>query len=201
MALWLRPEPLVLASKSTARRAMLEAAGIPVEVRPADIDERGIEAGSGSADPGKVALLLAREKAKAASLQCPGRLVVGADQTLAMGSERFSKPRDMASARAQLKSLRGRSHMLRSGFALCQDNAIISEEVSEAKLKMRPFSDRVLEAYLAAAGPAVTQSVGGYQLEGIGVQLFETIAGDHFTILGLPLLRLLAALRQEGSLS
>jgi septum formation protein len=201
MSLWLRSDPLVLASKSAVRRAMLEAAGIPVEVRPADIDERGIEAASGSAEASEVASLLAREKAKAASVQLPGRLVVGADQTLALGHERFSKPRDRDEARAQLRSLRGRSHKLSAAVAVCRDNSVVYEEVSDAKLKMRAFSDRVLEAYLEAAGPAVTDSVGGYQLERIGIQLFEAIEGDHFTILGLPLLPLLGFLRREGSLA
>ena len=180
---------------------MLEAAGIPVEVYPADIDERAIEAASGSAEPGEVAALLAREKALAVAAKMPGRLVVGADQTLAVGNTRFSKPADRDAARVQLKMLRGRSHELHSAVALASAGTISFQAISVASLTMREFSDRFLDAYLDAADTAVTQSVGGYQLEGIGIHLFEKVEGDHFTILGLPLLPLLAFLRQEGSLA
>lgn len=201
MSLWLRPDPLVLASKSVVRRALLEAAGIPVEVHPADIDERGIEAAGGSAGPGEVAALLAREKALAVSAQLPGRLVVGADQTLALENQRFSKPIDLSAARHQLQTLRGRTHRLYSAIAAAQDARVLYQHCATASLTMREFSDSFLDAYINAAGSAVTQSVGGYQLEGIGIHLFERIEGDHFTILGLPLLPLLAFLREEGSLA
>jgi septum formation protein len=201
MSLWLRSDPLVLASKSPIRRAVLEAAGIPVAVHPADIDERGIEAASGSAGPGEVAAVLAREKALAVSGQLPGRLVVGADQTLALESQRFSKPLDRSAARRQLQTLRGRTHRLHSAVAVAQDGQVVYQHVAMASLTMREFSDSFIDAYIDAAGSAVTQSVGGYQLEGIGIHLFERIDGDHFTILGLPLLSLLAFLRQEGSLT
>jgi septum formation protein len=201
MGLWLRPEPLVLASKSAARRGMLQAAGIPVAAHPADIDERGIEAGSDQAGPGDVAALLAREKALAVSAAMPDRLVVGADQTLAVGTTRFSKPADRDAARLQLKLLRGRSHELHSAVALVSGGLVVFRANAVATMTMRAFSDETLDRYLDATGAAVTSSVGGYQIEGIGIQLFERIDGDHFTILGLPLLPLLAALREAGALA
>lgn len=200
MALWLADRPLLLASKSASRRALLQGAGIPIEVKAADIDERGIEAKAGLADPGAVAALLAREKAVAVSVEQPGRLVLGADQTLALGQRRFSKPADRAAARSQLKILRGQSHALHSAVAIIRDGKPVLEHCAVAKLAMRAFSDEFLESYLDAAGDAVTASVGAYQVEGFGVQLFERIDGDHSTILGLPLLPVLDALRREGAL-
>ena len=140
---------------------------------------------------GEIAALLAREKALAVAAQLPGRLVLGADQTLALGERRFSKPADRAAAREQLKLLRGQTHELHSAIALARDGVIVFEHREVARLTMRAFSDGFLEAYLDAAGAAVTASVGGYQLEKTGIQLFERIEGDHFIILGLPLLPLL----------
>jgi septum formation protein len=201
MSLWLRPDPLVLASKSAIRRTLLEAAGIPVTVHPADIDERGVEAAAGKIAPSEAAALLAREKALAVSAALPGRLVVGADQTLALESQRFSKPLDNLAARLQLKTLRNRTHRLYSGIAMARGGQVLYQHVATADLTMREFSDSFLDVYIQATGEAVTQSVGGYQLEGIGIHLFEQIDGDHSTILGLPLLPLLAFLRQEGSLA
>lgn len=201
LPLWLAPAPLVVASQSAARRAVLEAAGIPVEIRPADIDERAIEAAAGGGDPAGVARLLACEKAKAVSAVLPGRLVVGADQTLSLAGRRFSKPADRAAARAQLADLRGRTHELHSGAAVVRDGTVLFEHVDVARLTMRAFGDDFLERYLDAAGDLVRTSVGGYQLERIGIQLFERVDGDHFTILGLPLLPLLAYLRREGVLA
>jgi septum formation protein len=201
MALWLSSETLILASKSEVRRDLLAAAGIPVETLPAEIDERAIEREHGALAPGDVALLLAREKARAVSSLQPGRLVVGADQTLALGAQRFSKPTDRNAAHQQLFTLRGRTHALHSGVALVRDGTVLFEHCSTARLTMRHFSDDFLSAYLDAAGEAVTRSVGGYQLEKTGIQLFERIEGDHFTILGLPLLPLLAALRDQEVLS
>jgi septum formation protein len=201
MGLWLAEEPLVLASRSASRRAVLAGAAIPVEVLPADIDERALEAQAGPSSPGEVALLLARAKACAVAGKLPGRLVLGADQTLALGNRLFAKPANSAAARDQLKSLRGRTHELHSALVLVRDGAVLFEHCEIARLTMRQFSDRFLETYMETAGLAVTASVGGYQVESVGIQLFERIDGDHFTILGLPLLRLLHYLRHEGWLA
>jgi septum formation protein len=201
MSLWLAADPLVLASGSAVRRQMLEAAGIPLDVHPADIDERAIEAAANTADAGEIAALLAEEKARAVSLAMPGRLVIGADQTLALGIRRFSKPENREAAAAQLRALRGRTHQLHSALATVRDGVVLFRYVSLANMKMRQFSDEFLDRYLHAAGERVTQSVGCYQLEGLGVHLFEAIDGDYFTILGLPLLPLLGFLRREGALA
>ena len=198
MPLWLAAEALVLASKSVSRRAVLEAAGIPIEIVPADIDERAVEAGHAAQGAGEVAALLARAKAAAVATAMPGRLVLGADQTLALETRRFSKPGNRAAAREQLRELRGRAHRLQSAIALMRGGEVLFEHVEVATLTMRAFSDSFLEHYLDAAGERVSQSVGAYQLEGLGIHLFEHIEGDHFTILGLPLLPLLSFLRQRG---
>lgn len=201
MSLWLADRPLVLASKSAVRHAMLRDAGLVVETMPADIDERAVEQRAATRDPGEVAALLAREKAQAIADRLSGRLVLGADQTLAMGERRFSKPSDRAAAREQLKALRGRTHELHTAVALLRAGAVLFEHREVARLTMRAFSDEFLEAYLDAMGVAVMTSVGGYQLEKAGIQLFERIDGDHFVILGLPLLALLRFLRHEGCLA
>jgi septum formation protein len=201
MALSLAAQPLVLASASASRRAVLAAAGIPLEIVPADIDEREIEASAAPASPATVATLLARAKARAVAALRPGRLVLGADQTLALGERAFNKPADRAAAREQLQLLRGQTHALHSALVLMRDGTIVFEQREIARLTMRAFTDDFLDAYLAAAGAAVTASVGAYQVEGLGIQLFERIDGDHFTILGLPLLGLLSALRHEGCLA
>lgn len=196
MSLW-RGEPLVLASKSEVRRKLLEAAGIPVVVDSAGIDERDIEARNSGQGPAGVALLLAREKALAVAGRRTG-LILGADQTLALGERRFSKPADPAAAREHLKLLAGQTHALHSAAAIAHGGEIVFETVSTARLTMRPLSEAFLDAYLAAAGERVSKSVGAYQLEGLGVHLFEKIDGDHFTVLGLPLLSLLAYFRKAG---
>lgn len=200
MSLWLADHPLVLASKSTGRRLLLTGAGIPVDVIVADVDERGIEERAGGGDPSTVAALLAKAKASAVSPNAPGRLVLGADQTLSLGGQRFSKPVDRGGARAQLMALRGAQHTLHSAVAIVRDGELIFAHCAVARLSVRPFSDAFLDAYLDAAGDRVTTSVGGYQVEGLGVQLFERIDGDHSTILGLPLLPTLDALRRAGAL-
>jgi septum formation protein len=197
--LW-RGTPLVLASKSKVRRTLLEAAGIPVEIDPADIDERSAEMPHAGALPEKIALLLAREKALAVARRRPGMLVLGADQTLALDNHRFSKPATISAAHEQLASLSGKMHALHSGVAVARDGKILFETVATAHLTMRALSNDALDAYLTAAGERVLQSVGAYQLEGLGVHLFEKIEGDHFTILGLPLLPLLAFFRRQGML-
>ncbi|HZD29404.1 MAG TPA: Maf family protein [Xanthobacteraceae bacterium] len=201
MPLWLAGEPLVLASKSAIRHAVLRDAGIPVAVEPADIDERAIEQRSAKQDAGELAAVLAREKARRVAARLPGRLVLGADQTLALGERRFSKPADRAGARRQLAALRGQTHELHSAVALARGSSVLFEHREVARLTMRSFSDQFLEAYLDAAGAALTASVGGYQLEKVGIQLFEHIQGDHFTILGLPLVPLLEYLRTAGWLA
>jgi septum formation protein len=201
MPLWLADRPLVLASKSAIRHAILRDAGIPVEIAPADIDERAVEQRAGLHDAGENAALLAREKARAIALERSGCLVLGADQTLALGEQRFSKPIDRTTAREQLKVLRGRTHELHTAVALVRGSTLLFEHREIARLTMRAFSDDFLETYLDAMGAAVTASVGGYQLEKTGIQLFERIEGDHFVILGLPLLALLRFFRQEGWLA
>jgi septum formation protein len=201
MALWLGGSPLVLASKSAVRHALLRDAGIPVEIAPADVDERGIEQHAMLADPGEVAALLAGAKAAAVASKRPGRLVLGADQTLAVGERRFSKPANRAAARAQLQAMRGRSHELHTAVALMRGETLLFTHREVARLTMRDFSDAFLEAYLDAMGSGVLASVGGYQLEKAGIQLFERIEGDHFVILGLPLLALLRCFREQGWLA
>ena len=201
MSLWLSDQPLILASQSKVRRALLEAAGIPVEARPAHLDERAIEEQAGGAGPGEVAQTLAREKARTVAAMSGNGIVVGCDQTLALGERRFDKPADRAAARAQLRTMRGRVHELYSAVTVCRNGSVTFNYVAVAQLSMRDFSDAFLEAYLDAAGANVTASVGAYQLEGIGIHLFEKIAGDHFTILGLPLLPLLGHLREDGVLA
>ena len=201
MTLWRGQSPLILASQSRARQTLLANAGIAFEAVPAEIDEREIQRRSGLAAPGDIAVLLAREKAVAVSRQQLRRLVVGADQTLALGLEIFSKPDGRAQARAQLSALAGGNHELHSAVAVARDGRIMFEAVTLARMTMRPLKAIQIDAYLDAAGEAVTGSVGGYQLEGLGVHLFERIEGDHFTILGLPLLPLLAFLRKERLLA
>jgi septum formation protein len=197
MVLWLAPQPLVLASRSDIRGKILAAAGLRFEIRPSQINERAVEAKFGAADSAAVARHLARAKADAVAASLPGRLVLGADQTLARGAKRFGKPVDRAEAADQLRALRGRTHELHSALALVRDKEIVFTCVDTARLIMRDFSDRFLNDYLDMAGDAAMNSVGGYQLEGIGIHLFERVEGDYFTILGLPLLPLLSFLRQS----
>jgi septum formation protein len=201
MPFWRLDRPLVLASKSQIRRIVLSNAGIPVEIARADVDERALEKTALSSDPDAVALLLAREKARTVAAAKSGRLVLGADQTLALGTQRFTKPTDRDTARRQLLTLRGKTHALHSAIALVRDGTVLFEHCGVARLTMREFSDGFLEAYLDAAGNAALASVGGYQLEKVGVTLFETIEGDHFTILGLPLFPLLAEFRRMGAMA
>jgi septum formation protein len=201
MGLWLAGEPLVLASRSAARAALIRGAGIPVEIRPADIDERALERETAGSSPNEVAVLLAREKAQAVGRALSDRVILGADQVLSIGSERLSKPADRAQAREQLRRLRGRSHELHSAFVIARGARSLFQHGESARLTMRRFSDDFLERYLDAAGDAVTQSVGAYQLERAGIHLFEKIEGDYFAILGLPLLALLGCLRREGCLA
>jgi septum formation protein len=198
MPLWLAAQPLVLASKSDIRGKILAAAGLRFEIRPAQIDERAVEAAAKPEDAVAAARLLARAKAEAVSATVAGRPVLGADQTLARGIHRFTKPKDRTEAAAQLRALRGRTHELHSALALVRDGELLFQCVETARLTMRNVSDRFIDDYLDMAGDLALSSVGAYQLEGIGVHLFERIEGDYFTILGLPLLPLLAYLRSAG---
>jgi len=197
MGLWCGKSPLILASQSSARKMLLANAGLEFKAITADIDERRVQADSKLSNPREIALLLAREKARAVSVGHPGSYVIGADQTLALGERLFNKPTGRLQAMAQLRDLAGNSHELNSAVAVAHDGKIVFEDVSVARMTMRPMTEAELSAYLEAAGDAVTSSVGAYQLESLGIHLFERIEGDHFTILGLPLLPLLAFLRRE----
>jgi len=200
MTLWRRKTPLILASQSRARQALLANAGISFEAVTAEIDERAVQQASGLSAPGEIASLLAREKALSVSARQPGQFVIGADQTLALGERLFSKPAGRAQAAEQLRALATIScqrHELHSAVAVVRDGKILFEVVAIAGMTMRRLGEAEIDVYLDEAGDAVTSSVGAYQLEGLGVHLFERIEGDHFTILGLPLLPLLAFLRSE----
>jgi len=197
MTLWRGKDPLILASQSRARQMLLANAGIRFNAVPADLDERAVQQTSGLSAPGEIAALLAREKALAVSMRQPGKYVVGADQTLALQHRLFSKPAGRVQAAEQLRDLAGRSHELHSAVAVARHGKMVFETTTVARMTMRPLSATDIQTYLDEAGAAVTTSVGAYQLEGLGVHLFDRIDGDHFTILGLPLLPLLAFLRSE----
>jgi septum formation protein len=201
MTFWREKYPLILASQSHARQALLTGAGIGFEAVPAEIDERAMQRASGLSAPSEIASLLAREKALSVSMRLPERFVVGADQTLALERRLFSKPTGRAEAADQLRALAGRTHELHSAVAVARDGKILFEQVTSARMTMRPLGEADIEAYLDEAGEAVTSSVGAYQLERLGVHLFERIEGDHFTILGLPLLQLLTFFRGAGLLA
>jgi septum formation protein len=201
MGLWRGKDPLILASQSRARQALLANAGIEFEAVAAEIDERAVQQASNLSAPGDIAALLAREKAVSVSMRWPGNFVVGADQTLALGKRLFTKPAGRAQAAEQLRALAGRSHELHSAVAVARDRKILFESADTARMTMRRLGEAEIEAYLNEAGAAVVSSVGAYQLEGLGVHLFERVEGDHFTILGLPLLPLLAFLRSERLLA
>ncbi len=199
---WRGTAPLVLASRSASRQGLLSAAGIPFEICAAAIDERGIEAplvasGDNAAD---VALHLSRAKALPVSGEKPGRLVIGADQTLCLEGRVFGKPAGRAAAMAQLEALSGRTHELYSGCCVARDNTLLFETVGVARLSCRRLSRAFIDAYMAKACDALLGGAGAYRIEGLGIHLFDSIEGDHATILGLPLLPLLKFLREEGSL-
>nr|WP_321981044.1 Maf-like protein [uncultured Cohaesibacter sp.] len=194
--------PLILASKSQARAQLLSNAGLSFETSVAQIDERAAEQPllAAGASPADIATLLAQVKATEVSVRNPGALVIGADQTLGFGDKRFNKPEDDAAARRQLLELAGQSHQLNSAVSCAKDGEILWSHVSTATLTMRPLSPEEIGRYMARVGDQVRSSVGCYQLEGLGVQLFEKIDGDYFTILGLPLLPLLGYLRDHQGL-
>jgi septum formation protein len=192
---------LILASSSKSRAQMLEAAGLAFIVEPPGLDEatmRQAISGEGSLTPHDVAEVLARAKAEAVSDLAPKAYVIGADQTLAFGKAMMSKPDSMEAARRQLLDLSGKTHTLHTAVAVATNGDTIWAETTVATLTMRKLSPEFIGRYLAAAGEEVLGSVGAYQLESLGVQLFDKIDGDYFSILGLPLIPLLDTLRREG---
>jgi septum formation protein len=197
--LWRGSAPLLLASTSETRRRLLESAGLSVDTGVPDIDERAIE--DRGADAADTARRLAAEKALAVSRLRPGRLVLGADQTLACDGRLFHKPANRAAAREQLLYLSGRTHVLHSAFALAEAGTVVQEGCDEARMTMRALAGGAIDNYLESAGDAALRSVGCYQVEGLGIHLFERIDGEQSTILGLPLIPLLAVLRSRGLLA
>jgi septum formation protein len=201
-AFWREPKPLVLASKSSARAALLKQTRIRFVIEAAEIDERAVEAplrASGT-DARGIAAHLACAKAAAVATLHPDHLVLGADQTMAFGDRMFTKPGNRAEAVEQLRGLSGREHALHSAICVMRASEMLFQATETALMKMRPLSEAFLAVYADEAGPALTVSVGAYQVEGLGIHLFENIAGDHSTILGLPLIPLLGFLRRNGSL-
>ncbi len=192
-------ETLVLASKSPFRSALLKNAGVVFSTASADIDERAVEAPlyETGATPQDVAQVLAEAKALDVSEKNPGAVIIGCDQTLSLGDEIFHKPADMEAAGRQLLQFSGRTHQLNSGVVLVRDGETLWRHVSVAHMTMRVLDPAFIGRYLGQVGEAALSSVGAYQIEGPGIQLFEKIEGDYFTIVGLPLLPLLAELRKE----
>jgi septum formation protein len=189
---------LILASASAGRAALLRAAGVDFVARPADLDEAALMTPMAGASVLQVATALAQAKALAVSRAHPAALVLGGDSVIGFGGRHLSKCADLAAARALLAGLRGQEHMLVSAAALARDGRLVWSHASPCRMVMRDFSDAFLDGYLAAAGPAILSSVGCYHYEGLGAQLFESVEGDYFSVLGLPLLPVLAALRREG---
>jgi septum formation protein len=194
--------PIILASGSPFRRKILEDAGIEFTIERPGIDERAVEdaVASSGMTPDDLAQILAEAKAVDVSQNHPGTLVIGSDQTLSMDGELFHKPADMEEARRRLLKLSGRTHQLNSAVVIALDGEAIWRHVSIAQLTMRAFDPGFVGRHLSAVGEAALTSVGGYQIEGKGIQLFEKIDGDHFTIIGLPLLPLLEKLRELGAI-
>jgi septum formation protein len=194
--------PLILASGSTARRAVLAGAGLRFAVRPADVDESVMKAAARAegVDATAAALRLADAKAARVAQNETQALVIGADQILDCAGTWYDKPPDLAAARRQLLALRGRPHTLATAVVCRRGRHLVWQHTALPRLTMRPFSERFLDAYLAAEGEHVLGSVGAYRLEGPGAQLFAAVDGDHTAILGLPLLPLLAFLREAGML-
>lgn len=191
---------LVLASASAARRALLEAAGLRFEVRPAEVDEAALKQAARAAglEAADAALRLADAKARWVAAQDPEALVIGCDQLLLCDGRWFDKPADPAEARAQLRALRGRTHTLVTTVLCRRGGQRLWQAVAEPRLTMRDFSDAFLETYLSREAGHVTASVGAYRLEGLGIHLFAGFEGEHAAILGLPLLGLLGFLRALG---
>ena len=197
-----RPQ-LILASSSKVRARLLEAAGLDFTVQSPGLDEHAMRhavGSTGALSPQDIAEVLARAKAEAVSELMPGAFVIGADQVLAFGGRILSKPDSMEAARKELLDLSGKSHILHSAVALAANGGTVWAHSESSTLVMRKLTPQFIGRYLAAAGEEVLSSVGSYQIEGLGIQLFEKIDGDYFSILGLPLLPLLDALRREGAI-
>ncbi|MBB3611520.1 Maf-like protein [Rhizobium sp. BK602] len=194
--------PLILASSSPFRRMLMDNAGLQFKAVAADIDERAVEAPleRDGAKPDAVALVLGKAKAKEVSDRFAGSLVIGSDQTMSLGDQVFHKPKTMAEAEGHLQSLSGKTHRLNSAVALALNGDIIWEHISHAELTMRDLSAGFIHRHLNRVGDKAMSSVGAYQLEGEGIQLFSKIDGDYFTILGLPMLPLLQKLRELGAI-
>ncbi|CCV04277.1 conserved hypothetical protein [Mesorhizobium metallidurans STM 2683] len=195
-------EKIILASGSPFRKAMLVNAGLAIEVVPPEVDERALEAPlqDSGISPEDVALVLAEAKATEVSERKPGALVLGCDQTLSLGDEIFHKPADMEGARRHLLALSGKTHQLNSAAVLARDGEVLWRHVGVASLTMRKLDPAFIGRHLARVGAKALASVGAYQIEGEGIQLFEKIEGDYFTIVGLPLLPVLAKLRELGAI-
>lgn len=192
---------IVLASQSASRKAMLSAAGVPFKAVPAHIDERAIEANQSGKPAEVIALLLAEQKAFAVSCEQPAALVLGSDSLVAVDGRRFDKPKNREDAAMHLRFFSGRVMHLHSAAALVRDGATLWTHAAMASLHVRVMSDEFIEEYLDAEWPAVSGCVGVFRIEARGVQLFEEIEGDHFTVLGMPLLPVLGALRDLGELA
>ena len=194
-------ERLILASRSAARRAMLEGAAVPFIVQVADVDEDAIKIRLADHDAAELAVELARAKALAVSRRDADAWVLGADQTLAFDGGLVSKAKSLEAARERLSSMRGRPHQLHSGAALARNGQVVWSGVDTATLTMRDFSDAFLDAYLTTEGEGLLACAGSYRLEGMGAQLFDRVEGDYFTVLGLPFWPVLAELRRAGVLT
>ncbi|MEM1195059.1 MAG: Maf family protein [Pseudomonadota bacterium] len=194
------PQPLILASKSVSRRSMLDAAGVAYEAIPADLDERAIEEGLIGSSPDEVAQALSVAKASALASEHPGRLVLGSDSLVVVDGQRFDKPTSRQNAAEHLRHFSAKPLQLHSAAALVRDKACLWSVSSLAVLHVRELSEAFIQAYLEQEWPEVGNTVGVFRIEALGVQLFERIDGNQFTILGMPLLPLLAALREEGVL-
>lgn len=192
---------IVLASTSATRQSMFRSAGLSFTVASPEVDEKALVAANPQWLPRETALKLAEAKALDVSRQHPSSIVVGADQVLALGDKIFGKPHDRAHCREQLRELRGRTHELISAVVLARDGETLWMHDDRALLTMREYSNEFLDDYLEAIGDDCKTSVGGYKIEGRGVQLFKSVSGDHFTILGLPLVALLEKLRELGEIA
>lgn len=192
---------IILASQSASRKAMLGAAGVPFEAVPADIDERGLEADLATESPDRIALALAHAKALAVSANQTERLVLGSDSLVEVEGRRFDKPASREDAGAHLRFFSGKVMRLHSAAALARDGAVVWDHAAVASLHVIDMSDKFIDSYLAAEWPAVAACVGVFRIEARGVQLFSRIDGDHFTVLGMPLLPVLGALRELGELA